>query len=221
MFCVRPAAHLSLSSIANPQSSSQIGYTISASEASDFAHGSAQVISSTGSASPYESGTSLTIVLTPDSDYICNSSSLKINGSPVTLTKSGNSWRYTFNITQDTTYEFSFTPWINVTANTGTINTIKSINPQTNSGVVTLIPQSNYYIIEFELVISRNMYNYTQRNFVVLHFSMCRSLRLNNYAKQNVHNKLAASLYLRGVHQFLVLIYIRHSYLVQCCRLFS
>ena len=146
---VRPAAHLSLSSIANPQSSSQIGYTITASEASDFAHGSAQVISSTGSASPYESGTSLTIMLTPDSDYICNSSSLKINGSPVTLTKSGNSWRYTFNITQDTTYEFSFTPWINVITNTGTINTIKSINPQTNSGVVTLIPQSNYYISEF------------------------------------------------------------------------
>lgn len=62
---------------------------------------------------------------------------------------------------------------------------------------------------------SRNMHNYTQRNFVVLHFSMCRSLRLSNYAKQHVHNKLAASLYLRGVHQFLVRIYIRHSYLVR------
>ena len=74
---------------------------------------------------------------------------------------------------------------------------------------------------DLNLLYSRNMHNYTQRNFVVLHFSMCKSLRLSNYAKKHVHNKPAASLYLRRVHQFPVLIYIRHSYSMQCCRLLS
>lgn len=68
------------------------------------------------------------------------------------------------------------------------------LNSAKNCSVVAheIITQS-----DLNLSYSRNMHNYTQRNFVVLQFSMCRSLRLSNYAKQHVHNKLTASLYLR------------------------
>ena len=126
VFCVRPAAHLSLSSIA-----SATGYTISASGASDSAHGSAQVTSSSGTASPYPSGTSITITLTPNTGYTCTSTSLKVNGSTVNLTQNGNSWSYTFNITQNTTYEYTFTPK-NYTINTavaGSVGGSVSVSP--------------------------------------------------------------------------------------------
>ena len=145
MFCVRPAAHLSLSAIAS-------GYcTLTASEASDSAHGSAQVESSSGTASPYAPGTSITITLTPEINYI---PVLKINGEIVTLSRSGDNWYYTFNITQNITYEYSFTTWINVTVDTvggasGTVVTSDSLSIEALTGVISIQPQGNMYISEF------------------------------------------------------------------------
>ena len=121
--CVRPAAHLSLSSIA-----SLTGYTISASQASESAHGSAQVTSGSGATSPYPSGTSLTITITPNTGY--EFEYLKVNGSTVTTTASGNSRTYTFSITQNTTYEYAFTP-------------IKYAVTVSKTGSGTITPSSN------------------------------------------------------------------------------
>ena len=107
---VRPAAHLSLTSLANASKSSP-GFELIESRASDSAHGSVSVTppSSTNVASSngyYTSGTRVTITITPNSGY--RLSSLKINGSEVTTTTSGSSRTYTFTITENTTYEYMF-----------------------------------------------------------------------------------------------------------------